>query len=103
MILILSLSPLVDIVSQGLGPCQSQSKEWNEHDVQFEGRSCREQELEARRNCMRERGRLGLSERDGALFIPSLVVSLLHHRRIASSLRSVWIDPVVCVCERERD
>ena len=50
-----------------------------------------------------ERGRLGLSERDTVLFIPSLVVSLLHHRRIASSLRSVWIDPVVCVCERERD
>ena len=55
MILILSLSPLVDIVSQGLGPHQSQIKEWNEHDMQFEGRSCREQELEARRNCMRER------------------------------------------------
>ena len=37
MILIPSLSPLVDIVSQGLGPHQSQSKEWNERDVQFEG------------------------------------------------------------------
>jgi len=50
-----------------------------------------------------ERGRLGLSERDAVLFIPSLVVSLLHHRRIASSLRSVWVDPVVCERERERE
>jgi len=103
MILILSLSPLVDIVSQGLGPHQSQSKEWNEHDVQFEGRSCREQELEARRNCMRERGRLGLSERDAVL---------CSFPRSSSRCCIIVASPLLfgqcgliqsSVCERERD